>query len=812
VVHSRRSLSFRSLVGCALLATLGISAMPTSQAQTATSMIIAASSGQCVSVAGSSTANGAGIIQTPCAGQSSAIWTFAPAGSGYHVISQNSGQCLNVPGNSSRVGTQLIQWPCQSASKLNDQWKLVAVGTGYHLVSVSTGLCVNIAGASSVSGAQVIEWTCQGSAVLNDQMIVQIPGIAPQIQPATTDIVAASSGQCVNVSNASTAESAPIVQAVCDGQNDNLWTLSPVGSNYHVVSRLSGLCLNVPGGSSASATQLIQSTCQSASGTSDQWQLIPVGTSYHLVSVSSGQCVNVSGNSQTPGAKIIQWPCQAATKLNDQFDLFTPSAVATTLNSAWTPVIPLPVTPIGIANLPNGNLLMWSANAPYSFEGDIGSSSGQTYTGVFTPATLTSTDVLVTATGADLFCPGTALLPNGTVLINGGSSSPKTTLYDPIADVWSAAAAMNIPRGYEGDTLLSTGKVFTLGGSWSGGQGGKTAETWDGTTGWTVLTGVPETNIIGPDPRGTYRGDNHLWLFATSNGVVFHAGPSSQMNWITTDGTGSITSAGNRGTDAFSINGNAVMYDVGKILKVGGAPSYDQDASTPTYASNSAYVIDISGGPSQPVKLQQLKGMTYPRAFSNAVALPDGEVVVVGGQSLPQPFTDTDAVLVPEIWNPVTGQFNLLAPMQIPRTYHSTAILLSDGRVFVGGGGQCGVGCPNNHLDAEILSPPYLFNADGSPASRPVIQSAPASAQLGSSITVTTQSAVATFSLVRLSATTHSVNNDQRRIPLSASAMSGTTYTLSIPADPGIVLPGYYMLFALNAQGVPSVATTVQIQ
>jgi galactose oxidase len=149
--------------------------------------------------------------------------------------------------------------------------------------------------------------------------------------------------------------------------------------------------------------------------------------------------------------------------------------------------------------------------------------------------------------------------------------------------------------------------------------------------------------------------------------------------------------------------------------------------------------------------------------------------------------------------------------MQIPRTYHSTAILLPDGRVFVGGGGQCGVGCPNNHLDAEILSPPYLFNADGTAATRPVIQSAPTLAQRGSTMQVTTQGAVSSFALMRLSATTHTVNNDQRRVPLSIASVNGTNYTLSIPADPGVVLPGYYMLFALNAQGVPSVATTVQI-
>ncbi|MFL6602255.1 MAG: RICIN domain-containing protein [Steroidobacteraceae bacterium] len=801
---------WRDILIALTLVLAGFSATHPAHAQSVTSTIVAANSGMCVSVANSSPTSGALIVQTPCAGQSSSVWTFVRVGSGYHVIAQNSGMCLNVPHSSGTPGTQLIQYPCQPAA-LNDQWQLIVEAVGFHLVSVATGLCVSISGNSAASGARVVEWACQGSAVLNDQMIVQMPGIAAQIQPSSTEIVALSSGQCVAVSNASQSPSAVLVQAVCDDKSDKTWVLSRIGSNYHLVSKLSGLCLNVPGASTIQATQLIQSTCQGSAGTSDQWQLVPVGTSYHIISASSGQCVNIAKNSQSPGAPIIQYPCQPATTLNDQFDLFTPSAVATTLNSTWTDVIALPVNPIGVANLPSGKLLMWSAYAPYSFESDINTAAGQTYTGSFDPASGTSTKVLVTVTGADLFCPGTAVLPNGTILINGGSSSPKTSLYDPIADAWSSAASMNIPRGYEGDTLLSTGDVFTLGGSWSGGRGNKTAEIWKSATGWAVLSGVPETNVIGPDPQGVYRGDNHLWLFATSNGAVFHAGPSAQMNWITTAGAGTITSAGNRGSDPFSINGNAVLYDIGKILKVGGSRSYNQDASTPTYATNSAYIIDITAGPKQPVKLTQLNGMTYRRAFANAVVLPDGEVVIVGGQTLPQPFTDTDGVLVPEIWNPRTQQFNMLVPMQVPRTYHSTAILLPDARVFVGGGGQCGVGCPNNHLDAQILSPPYLFNADGSAAVRPVISSAPPTAQRGSSISITTQNVVTEFALLRLSATTHTVNNDQRRVPLSISAASATTYTLTIPADPGIALPGYYMLFALDAKGVPSVGVTVRV-
>ncbi len=650
---------------------------------------------------------------------------------------------------------------------------------------------------------------------------------------ANTDIVSASSGQCATVNSYSTSQGAGIVQWPCGGVAAQRWSLVAVNKNYHIVSAGSGLCLNINGGSTTAGAQIIQWPCQAAGSTNDQWSIVSVGEYYQIVSAYTGQCLNVDANSQAESATLIQWPCVAETpgSYNDLWSLAAPTEQV--LPSSWTPVISLPVTPIAIANLPNGNLLMWSAFEPYAYEGDIGTAAGQTYTGVFNPTTETSTDVLVTNTGADMFCPGTAVLPDGRVLVNGGSSSPKTSIFSPSANTnggsWSISGEMNLPRGYEADTLLSYGtlsngvlsgvQVLTLGGSWSGGEGNKSAEVWNSTTGaWTVLSGVPETNIVGPDPQGIYRGDNHAWMFAQSGGYVFHAGPSAQMNWITTSGAGTITSAGDRGTDPYSINGNAVLYDVGKILKVGGAPAYQQSNGT-TYASNSAYLIDISAGPGTTPLVTQLTPMSYQRAFSNSVVLPNGNVVVIGGQSIPEPFTDSAAVLVPEIWNPTTQQFSFLNPMQTPRTYHSTAILLPDGRVFVGGGGQCGAGCPQNHLTAEILTPPYLLNSNGSAATRPVLNAASTStsAVLGGNITAGTTGQVASFVLMRLSATTHTVNNDQRRIPLTITKTTAHTggsysYTLAMPsADPGVVLPGYYMLFALNSSGVPSVSTTIQI-
>jgi galactose oxidase len=488
-------------------------------------------------------------------------------------------------------------------------------------------------------------------------------------------------------------------------------------------------------------------------------------------------------------------------------------APSVAVGGAWSAPIGFPIVPVSAVMLPNNKLLTFSAVDNMAFN--------------TTPDTITKVAILDLNTGKvtepaninthhQMFCEGLALLADGRVLINGGSNDRATTIYNPATNTWTVGPLMNIPRAYNADTLLSTGQVLTLGGSWYDSAGNKNGElfTPSGTTGsWSKLPGVTAANILTQDPAGVFRADNHAWLFAQANGTVFHAGPSKQTNWITTTGNGSITFAGDRGDSADAMNGNAVMYDVAKILTLGGAPAYqDYGSYVDTQATNRAYTIDISGGPGQPVAFARTSDMAYARAFSNSVVLPNGDVLVVGGQQHPQAFTDTGAVLSPELWDPTTGNFTVMAPEAIPRTYHSVAILLPDGRVFSGGGGLCGGGCTTNHPDGQIYSPPYLFNPDGTLRTRPVITSAPANAVTGSTITVTTNSATPTFSLIRMSAVTHSVNNDQRRIPLTPTTVNGTTYTLQLPSDKGVLLPGNYMLFALDANGTPSVAKIMNIQ
>ncbi|WP_203703584.1 discoidin domain-containing protein, partial [Asanoa iriomotensis] len=476
----------------------------------------------------------------------------------------------------------------------------------------------------------------------------------------------------------------------------------------------------------------------------------------------------------------------------------------------WGATIGFPAVPVSAVLLTNNKLLTFAAVGDMSFD---------------KYAATTIVSILDLGTGVvgapstvkvqhQMFCTGLAVLADGRVLINGGSTDGATTIYNPATNTWTKAPLMQIPRAYQTTTLLSDGRVFTLGGSWRDSAGNKNGEVFtpSGTTGtWSKLTGVSATPILTADPGGVYRSDNHAWLFAVSGGAVFHAGPSKRMNWITTSGAGTITSAGNRADSADAMNGNAVMYDVNRILTFGGATAY-QDAGTVTntQATRRAYTVDIRAGRGQPVVTTRVGDMAYARAFGNGVVLPDGTVLAIGGQQHPQPFTDTGAAASPELWDPATGDFTVLAPEVEPRTYHSVALLLPDGRVFSGGGGLCGT-CATNHASGQIFTPPYLLNADGSARTRPTITAAPATARPGTSISVTTGAAVPRFALVRTSAVTHTVNTDQRRIPLTPTAVSGTTHTLSIPADRGVVLPGDYLLFALDAAGTPSVAKFIRI-
>ena len=231
----------------------------------------------------------------------------------------------------------------------------------------------------------------------------------------------------------------------------------------------------------------------------------------------------------------------------------------------WSDVIPMPIVSVASANLPNGKVLTWSAYDRFRFGGN----RGKTYTVIFDPATNTSEEFLISDTQHDMFCPGTANLSDGRVIVTGGSSSPKTSIYDPFTNQWTSSSNLNIPRGYHSMVTLSNGDVFTIGGSWSGGRGNKHSEIWDYETGtWSRKEGIPVAAM------GT-ASDYHAWLWQAPNGKLFHAGPTKEMHWIDySTPQGSYTSAGSRDANDHGFSGAIVMYDKGKILKMGGASSF----------------------------------------------------------------------------------------------------------------------------------------------------------------------------------------------------------------------------------------------
>ncbi|KAI4248149.1 MAG: hypothetical protein L6R40_001238 [Gallowayella cf. fulva] len=503
-----------------------------------------------------------------------------------------------------------------------------------------------------------------------------------------------------------------------------------------------------------------------------------------------------------------------------EINVFPSPPPVDTSKGKWSIPFDTPLVAAAGAVLPTGQVLLWSAQYADHFRG-----TGNTETAICDPSTKTVSDLSLANTEHDMFCPGISLDANGKPVVTGGNDAPKASIYNVNEGRWSKAPDMKIPRGYQSQTTLSNGNIFTIGGSWSGDYTGTRDGELFNETGWYKLPGCPVSPMLTQD-RDTssgqnFRRDNHGWLFGWRDASVFQAGPSKAMNWYrTTNGTGKQFPAGLRSTDADAMNGNAIMYDAvaGKILTVGGAPNYENKTGVNyvTTATTNAFVITIDQ-PNTTVKTDPVSPMESPRAFHNSVVLPDGSVLVTGGMKFPKPFKDDQSALAPELWTPsdTNPKFKTMNPMTVPRNYHSIALLLPDATVLNAGGGLCqDLPCENNHFDAEIFSPPYLFQPDGSLAVRPNIISVSApEVTVGRNLTVKTDGPVEELSLVRFSAATHSVNTDQRRVPLQWRAVGvENDYTVTVPADAGVVIPGYWMLFAVSEGGVPSLAKTVQIR
>ncbi|KAF4447875.1 putative galactose oxidase precursor [Fusarium austroafricanum] len=479
---------------------------------------------------------------------------------------------------------------------------------------------------------------------------------------------------------------------------------------------------------------------------------------------------------------------------------------------AWGPTVNFPIIPVaGTVDAITGKVLVWSSWARDTMDGGNG---GETLTSTWDPVTGLVTERQVDNTDHDMFCPGISLDGNGQLVVTGGNTADRTSLFDPVKQAWIPGPGMKVARGYQASATTSTGKVFTIGGSWSGGTDFKNGEVYDPKKKtWTLLGNADVKKMLTNDAQGLFRSDNHAWLFGWKNGTVLQAGPSKNMNWYYTEKkNGDVKTAGQRGSDRGiapdAMCGNAVMFDAvnGEILSHGGTLDY-QDAD----ATTDAHIITIGSPGTNASVVYASNGLFNPRVFHSSVVLPNGNVFITGGQEHAIPFEDSTPQLQPEMYYPDSDSFQLMKANNIVRTYHSIALLLPDGRAFNGGGGLCG-GCNTNHFDAQLYTPPYLYDSKGKLASRPKINSVSASTiKVGGTITVQTGGAIAQASLVRYGTATHTVNSDQRRIPLTLNKAAKNAYSFQVPSDPGVALPGYWMLFVMDKNGVPSVASTIKV-
>jgi hypothetical protein len=205
--------------------------------------------------------------------------------------------------------------------------------------------------------------------------------------------------------------------------------------------------------------------------------------------------------------------------------------------------------------------------------------------------------------------------------------------------------------------------------------------------------------------------------------------------------------------------------------------------------------------------------MLLPRLHLNAVLLPDRTVFVTGG-SLKQE-DEPLARLQAESYDPATGQWQLMATATIPRLYHSTALLLPDGRVVAAGGNPEGGHSvnwdppdPEEEMRLEVFSPPYLFKGP-----RPTLGTVPTKWTYRQQISVPTPEAtqIRWAHLMKGGVTTHSFDCEQRLVDLPIVSRDAASLRLAVPTNRNLAPPGWYMLFIVDTKGVPSVATWVHL-
>ncbi len=444
---------------------------------------------------------------------------------------------------------------------------------------------------------------------------------------------------------------------------------------------------------------------------------------------------------------------------------------------SWSAPVNLPAVAVNLVLLKNNTLLFYQDGSTPT----VWDYTNNTFTSVPAPV--------------DLFCSGHTMLADGRILVVGGYGGsgtqigiPNAEIFDPANDTWTILPRMAYSRWYPTATTLSDGRVVVMGG-WqtTNHTNAGVPEMYDPVANtWTKLTNAN-------NPFETYP-----FIYQLSDGRLIHVNGSEYAT---------VTDILNLNTLSWSTvdpniknGGSSVMYMPDKIMKAGSA----SDSQATGASLNTTYVLDMTQ-PSPAWK--QTASMANPRSFFNLTELPDGTVLALGGETDRNGGNISNAVYAAELWSPATQSWRTLASMHTPREYHSTALLLPDGRVLQSGMGADFGNVPDE-TTAEFYSPPYLFKG-----ARPTITQAPAQISYGQNFFVATPDGASITSavLIRTGAVTHFFDMNTRFVPTTFQQTTGGL-TITPPANGNLAPPGYYMLFLVNSNGVPSIAPFVQLK
>ncbi|EXJ58862.1 hypothetical protein A1O7_06292 [Cladophialophora yegresii CBS 114405] len=421
----------------------------------------------------------------------------------------------------------------------------------------------------------------------------------------------------------------------------------------------------------------------------------------------------------------------------------------------------------------------------------------------------------------NLFCSGHTFQPDGTLLVVGGHwldgmGIKQACIFNPFEGEgkWIPMQPMERGRWYPTAIKLPDGSILVVSGA-AGGNPDPNPELWRGGK-WGKVQ-YTQSMILYPrlciDPKGT--------------GAVFMSGPMAISQWLHPPVFGSTNTVGAWDEQTAKREGGqreyspSVMYNSGKVIFIGGGADGDK------VPESSCELIDLTEP--TPKWKQAKQSMAFARRQHNATILPNGKVLVTGGSSGAGfnnvSFKDAAhkerwPVHTPELWDPITQEWTKMAPEGFDRCYHSTALLLPTGQVLSAGGGewipddtqQC------NHQEdtltnAQIFNPPYLFDAQNQPATRPTISNAPGSVDYGGKITVTlgAHDDVGRVTWMHIGSVTHCNNQSQSFLDLTFNDKSLPKLEIDAPVSSNIATPGHYMLFVLNKKGVPAIAPIIRL-